>query len=128
MANAQLFFFFFFNFSFLFFIFYFLFLFFFYFYSFPFSIFTFPLDSVAKETQNDKILTMTDIFDWDFTTSDACQHNKHSCTADEMRSKRSSLEILQKLEGRVWWTSTGQHCRLGGDVPKAWRRRMISQN
>lgn len=76
--------------------------------------------------QNDRMLTVTDIFDWDFTTSHTCRQNEDFCTADEMRSKRSRLEILKRLEDRVWWTSEGHHCRLGGlEVPKSLRSRII---
>ena len=75
--------------------------------------------------QDDRMLTVTDVFDWDFATSQACRDNEGLCTNDELVTKQRRVAIIKRLDSRVWWSATSQHCRLGSDMPASLRRRII---
>lgn len=63
------------------------------------------------------ILTITDKWDWDWTTSASCKRDPSQCTALELHTRRKRSDIIASLPYRVWATNESHHCRLGGSVP-----------
>jgi len=71
------------------------------------------LEDIVTSSETSAVFSVTDVWDWDFFTSDECKKDVETCSVAEQYHIAQRAELLERVKAPKWITRVGHHCQLG---------------